>query len=108
MINTYGSDASIILTAADEEKDLRQRISPNLPYILAEIRFSVENEMALTLPDFLIRRTHIIYEAADQGLEVARQVAEIMGECLNWESSEIDEEVQLYVKQVMLTRRYAK
>ena len=52
------------------------------------------------------RRLHIFYEAADGGLEVAREVAGIMAneDCLRWDSDEIDRQLDAYAAAVQPTR----
>jgi glycerol-3-phosphate dehydrogenase len=44
----------------------------------------------LTLNDFLIRRTHVIHEDRDQGLECAPGVATAMARYLGWDAAEIE------------------
>lgn len=94
-----------ILKIAKKE-GLNKRISENLPYTMAEIPYAIWNEMTLTLKDFLMRRTYIIYEDEGQGLSVTSQVAQIMGKHLNWTSKDIDAQLEEYQKEVELVRFY--
>ena len=64
--------------------------------------------MALTLCDVLIRRTHVIYEAWNGGLERARAVAELMAPRLGWDEAEIERQVADYAAQVALTQQWRK
>ena len=48
------------------------RIVRDLPYLLAEVVYAVESEMAMTLADVLVRRLHIAFEVADHGRAAAR------------------------------------
>jgi glycerol-3-phosphate dehydrogenase len=83
---------------------LGERIVSGLPYIKAEAIHAIRYEMALTLCDFMIRRTRLIYEAPDQGLGKAREVAEIMAPHLGWGSGEIERQLTLYRDEVALVR----
>jgi len=66
----------------------------------------VQHEMALTLCDVLIRRTHVIYETRDGGLDQARAVAELMAPRLGWDEAEIERQVADYTAQVALTQQW--
>ncbi|HIQ00800.1 MAG TPA: glycerol-3-phosphate dehydrogenase/oxidase [Anaerolineales bacterium] len=106
LTGTYGPDAAWVLAYAEENPALGERIVPELPYLMAEPLYAVQHEMALTLSDLLIRRTHVIYEVPDGGLERARAVAEAVAPRLGWEASEVEQQVQEYAAQVALTRAW--
>ncbi|MEA3339764.1 MAG: glycerol-3-phosphate dehydrogenase/oxidase, partial [Chloroflexota bacterium] len=93
LVDTYGADAAWVLAYAEENPNLGERIVPELPYLMAEALYAVQHEMALTLCDLLIRRTHVIYEAWGGGLEQARAVAELMASRLGWDEAEIERQV---------------
>jgi glycerol-3-phosphate dehydrogenase len=106
LIDTYGSDATWILAYAEENPSLGERIVPELPYLMAEALHAVQHEMALTLSDVLIRRTHVIYETQSGGRDRARAVAEVMAPRLGWDAREIERQVADYVTQVALTQEW--
>jgi glycerol-3-phosphate dehydrogenase len=106
LLDTYGSDAAWVLAYAEENPRLAAPITPALPYLMAEALYAVQHEMALTLCDVLIRRTHVIYETWDGGLSAARAVAEVMAPRLNWDEDEIEQQVAAYAAQVTLTRAW--
>jgi glycerol-3-phosphate dehydrogenase len=106
LVNTYGSEATWVLAYAEENPNLGERIAPESDYLMAEVLYAVQHEMALTLCDVLIRRTHVIYEARDGGLGRARAAAELMGSRLGWDEAEIERQVSDYVAQVALTQNW--
>jgi glycerol-3-phosphate dehydrogenase len=106
LASTYGSVASTLLASTGQDARMRGTIVPGLPYIWAQVPYAVQQEMALTLSDFMIRRTHIIHEAGDQGLDCAMEVAATMAPYLGWDSDEIERQVQDYREQVELSRRF--
>jgi glycerol-3-phosphate dehydrogenase len=61
-------------------------IVAGLPYRLGYITHATERELAATLGDLLIRRTHIAFETRDNGREAARKVATWLG----WPKKELD------------------
>jgi glycerol-3-phosphate dehydrogenase len=105
---TYGPGAEEILSVTEQDPELSQRLVPRHSYIYAEIPYAIGHEMAMTLDDFLIRRTHIIYETPDQGMDVARPVAGIMARYLNWDESEIERQMDAYRQQVELTKAFIR
>jgi len=65
----------------------------DLPYALAEVPHAVECEMACTLADVLVRRTHVAFETRDHGRAAARRIVPLMATVLSW--SEADQAGQL-------------
>jgi len=106
--DTYGGDATWVLAYAEENPTLGKPIVPGLPYLKAEALYAVQHEMALTLCDLLIRRTHVIYEARDGGAGRARAVAELIAPRLGWDDEEIERQIAIYAAQVDLTRDWRK
>ncbi len=106
LVDAYGAGATWVLAYAEENADLGERIVPGLPYLMAEALYGVQHEMALTLCDVLIRRTHVIYETRDGGLGQARAVAELMAPRLGWDEAEIERQVAGYAAQVSLTQQW--
>jgi len=95
-----------MLAYVEENPILGERIVPELPYLMAEVPYAVQHEMALTLSDVLIRRTHVIYETRGGGLERARAVAELMAPRLGWDEAEVERQVADYAAQVALTQQW--
>ena len=62
---------------SSRDGDGRTLVAPDLPYTIGELRYSAANEMAQTLGDLLIRRTHLAFETRDHG--VARRRARCRG-----------------------------
>ena len=108
LINSYGADYKVILDLTIQQHFLSERIVSNLPYILAEVPYFIREEMALTLSDVMERRTHIIHEAADQGMTTAPQVAALMAEYLGWDAVETARQLEQYRQNVALTKRFLK
>ena len=106
LADTYGDDATWVQAYVEENPGLGERIVPELPYLKAQVLYSVQHEMAITLCDLLIRRTHVIYEMADGGLAQARGAADLMAPRLGWDEAEIDRQVAAYADQVALTQAW--
>jgi glycerol-3-phosphate dehydrogenase len=63
---------------------------------LAEVRYAVQGEMAMTLTDFFTRRASIFYWMRDGGLSVADAVATEMAALLGWSDDERSRQVAAY------------
>ncbi len=106
LLEAYGGEAAWVLAYAEENPTLGERIVPGLPYLMAEVLYAMQHEMAPTLCDVLIRRTHVIYEARDGGLSRAHDVAEWMARRLGWNATEAERQVAGYARQVALTQAW--
>jgi glycerol-3-phosphate dehydrogenase len=102
----YGARWGHVAALALQVPGLEARLTPALPYLKAELAFAVQHELALTLSDVMLRRTHLIHEDAAQGLGLARLIAESLAGLLGWSPDETARQVQAYEHQVALTRRY--
>jgi glycerol-3-phosphate dehydrogenase len=104
----YGPGASTVLALAADDTDLARRIVPGLPYLWAEVPYAVQHEMALTLSDFLIRRTHVIYEDREHGLGCATDIAAVMAPLLAWDAAEVERQLAQYRQEVTLTQVFRR
>jgi glycerol-3-phosphate dehydrogenase len=58
--------------------DGAERLVAELPYTAGELRYCAAHEMACTVGDLLIRRTHLAFETRDHGLSVAPAAAKVL------------------------------
>lgn len=78
LILAYGSRWRDVWALGHDRPALRERLSPTHAVIAAELVYGVTNEMAVTLGDLLIRRTHLAFETGDQARSLAPAVAELV------------------------------
>jgi len=64
-------------------------------YVRADIRYAVEEELALHLTDLMMRRTQLFLRPG-QGLDLAKPVAIEMGNLLSWTSDKVLEEMEAF------------
>ena len=84
----------------------RDRIVDDLAHVWVEVEVAIHEEMAMTLVDVLVRRLGLFYEARDQALGVADEVAERMAETLGWDPSRVERETRLYRERVAEHRKF--
>ena len=85
-LSSYGSRWEEVW--AECKSDGARRVVADLPYTFGELRYAVRAELALTLGDLFVRRTHLGFETRDHAMGVARAVAETIAPLLGWDSSE--------------------
>ena len=76
----YGADAEEVLKLIDENPFSAEKLHTNLPYRIAEILWTVRNEMPQTIEDVLARRTRALFLDARAAIEIAPKIAEIMAD----------------------------
>jgi len=84
----YGSRWRNVWSYAQRDPSLARRLVADLPYLLAEVPHAVERELACTLADVLVRRTHVAFETRDHGRGTARRIAPLMAALLGWSDDE--------------------
>lgn len=97
LIEIYGALYERVLDYAIKDKSLMRPIDAEYLFIHAEIYHAVEHEMALTLDDFLKRRSGLgnMGFISDSALT---SVASTMGELLKWDGTRRREEIAAFKK----------
>ena len=80
----------------EEDPSLGRPLVDGLPWLAAEIVHAVDHEMAQTLADLLIRRTHIAFETRDSGRAAARVAADLVAGRLGWDGGDVERELAAY------------
>lgn len=100
LLNRHGSDVSGIFALIEDDRKLAQPIVRNLPYLKAEIVYTVVAEGALTVTDVMERRTRIAFEAPDFGLSAVSAVADLIAPYLGWKAAQKKASIVEYQKSV--------
>ena len=95
LIKRYGEGYRAIQDFIGADPTLAEPITPFLPFTKAELLYACWGEMAMTLDDILWRRTRIGWTLG-QGLDIACQIAQFLGEKNNWDQAKITTEVETY------------
>ena len=103
IVERHGDDTVALLQrAADhDEADL---LLDGLPYIRAELRWAVDEELALSVDDVLRRRVRVALRHAAAGGELAREVGTILADRLGWDDATMRASVQEYRRRVSTER----
>lgn len=101
----YGSRFYQVLELAQQDTRGFQPICQHCPDILAQVWHAVREEGALTIADFLLRRSAIGL-GSSQGLDAAETVAREMRHLLGWSAAEQQSQVRAYRDWVGLGQRF--
>ncbi len=91
----YGAAYADVVRWADAEPQGRERVLPDEPWIHAEAAYAVHQEMALSLNDFLWRRTRWA-ELRDLPDPVVDRIAAVLGRHLQWSPATCVAEVEAF------------
>ena len=101
----YGSRFSQGLDIVKRDASAGQRLCTHSPDIVAQVRHAVEHEWALTVSDFLLRRSALGL-APCQGLDAAETVAREMGRLLGWSAADQQRQIEAYRVAAAAGQRY--
>lgn len=105
LAQAYGSRWRNVWSYVQRDPALGHRISEQLPYLLAEVVHAAEREMACSLGDVLIRRTHVAFETRDHGRAAAQRIAPLLQAALGWSDDAREAHLTRYDTEV--TRLFA-
>ncbi len=84
---TYGTRWQQVLEPIRSDRKLADPLPGSVDCLGAEVAFAIENEMALEVEDFLLRRSGLNWYAAYALREAVPRVAEIFAERLGWDAA---------------------
>ena len=99
LVSAHGTRWRRIWALADRDRRLRERLDPALPYLAAEVAYATSYELACTVGDVLLRRTHLAFETRDHGRAAAPHVAALMAPLLGWDAGRAAEMVADYERE---------
>jgi glycerol-3-phosphate dehydrogenase len=97
-LSVYGSDAALIKKMMEDDVSLSEKIHPKYPYTKAEVKWMIQNEMAITVEDILARRIRLLFLDAGAAIAAAPEVAKLMAKEMNKEDAWINEQVCAFTK----------
>ncbi len=92
----YGLQLDELLAMGSDDGSWLQPLGEGVPAVRGEVKLAVEREMALTLVDFMDRRSALLLFSPDFGLAGVESAADIMGELLGWDAKRRATEIAAY------------
>ena len=106
LCGVYGARSHVLAKRIAEDRQLGERLDPELPYVWAEVEFAVSHDLARTVEDVLARRVPLLLVSRDQGLGVCERVADRLGARLDWSDAQRARMLDEYRAEVALSRRW--
>lgn len=106
LVNTYGTRAIWIAERCVADSSLCEPLIAGRPEIVAQVDFAVDEELAATVSDVMVRRTQLFFRDFDQGLGAAGKVADRMASLIGWSDDERQRWLDAYRDEVALSRRW--
>jgi glycerol-3-phosphate dehydrogenase len=96
LVGRYGSEAVAVANLVRRDAALGEALVLGHPVIAAEVVYQARREMAMTVEDVLVRRTHLFHTHAQQAVAAAPRVARLLGRELGWDERENERQAQAY------------
>jgi glycerol-3-phosphate dehydrogenase len=107
LADIYGSRIYSVLNYADEDPRMAASIAPGYPGIRAQIKHAVLEEEALTVNDFLFRRS-LLGLGPTQGQAAVEIIAQEMALLLKWSSAEKQKQIRDYESAISISQKFRK
>jgi glycerol-3-phosphate dehydrogenase len=108
LLHHYGTDYLKILSLGLSDREWLRPLSSDTDVLKGEVIYTVEDEMAMTLEDFMERRVDLQHFGHQRGMNFAEKVAYLMGKRLQWDETEKQRQLETYrhaVEEMMAFRR---
>lgn len=99
LIRRHAKRVSMVFQLIEQDASLAKRITPKLPFIIADLAFCAGNEMVVHLDDLLRRRIPLLILAKMTQTEL-RSLAEITGRALGWDEATLKNELEMCIKKI--------
>lgn len=100
LVYHYGSETPAVIRLAHDDPALRQPVVQGHPALRAELVHAMRREMAITLGDLLIRRTHVFHEVPGHAMGEAAELVDLAAEEMGWDTARKASELSAYLHQV--------
>jgi glycerol-3-phosphate dehydrogenase len=97
LVSSYGRNHLDILAIGLQNRKLLEPLIPGSKVLKAEVVYAIEDEMALTLEDFMSRRTDLMHFDNQRGIQAVETIAGLMGQILGWNRSRRKAEIKKYL-----------
>ena len=107
LVATYGRGYRRVVELAGKVPGGADRLCPRNPEIVAQLHHAVQEELAVSLQDVLLRRTGIGTSAC-QGLDCAEAIGERMAQLCGWGSRRLSAELDAYEAHVARSHKFRR
>jgi glycerol-3-phosphate dehydrogenase len=105
LVSLYGRNYPRVTELAGKVPGGAERLCPTNPDVVAQLHHAVQDELTVSLQDFLLRRTGIGTSRC-QGRDCAEAIAHRMAPLLGWSARRLDAELEAYQGHVARAHRF--
>ena len=105
LVSTYGRGYRRVVDLAGKVSNGGERLCPRNPEIVAQLHHAVQEEMTVSLQDFLLRRTGIGTSVC-QGLDCAEPIGRRMAQLHGWSARRLTAELDAYGVHVARSHKF--
>ncbi len=105
LVALHGRGAGRVVELSGKVPGGRERLCPANPDIVAQLHVAVQDELAVSLQDVLLRRTGIGTSRC-QGRDCAEGIGRRMGALLGWSARRLDAELEAYHAHLARAHRF--
>lgn len=96
LVDTYGTHHVRVLGAAGRDLTLLASVADGSPELLVEAAHAAEHEMAVTLEDFMRRRSDLMLFGPGSADAAVSSVAGVLARSLGWDDAEKRRQTESY------------
>ena len=96
LVRMHGTEHARVVACADGRPELLEPLLPGCPALAVEAVYAARDEMALTLEDFLRRRSGLMLFGDESCKAVATAAARVMAGALGWSPEETARQLSAY------------
>jgi glycerol-3-phosphate dehydrogenase len=105
LVTTYGRLYPRVVDLVGKVPGGAERLCPTNPDVVAQLHHAVQDELTVSLQDFMLRRTGIGTSRC-QGEDCAESIARRMATLLGWSARRLDAELEAFDAHVARSRRF--
>lgn len=100
VVRLHGTEAPAVARLARSSPALAQPVITGHPALRAQLVHAARRELAVTLTDLLLRRTHVFFEVPGHAVSEAAALADLVGAELGWDAARKASELAAYLAEV--------
>jgi glycerol-3-phosphate dehydrogenase len=105
LVTTYGRAYPRVVELIGKVAGGADRLCPTNPDVVGQLHHAVQDELTISLQDFMLRRTGIGTSRC-QGQDCAEAIGERMAALLGWSARRLDAELEAFDAHVARSRRF--
>jgi glycerol-3-phosphate dehydrogenase len=105
LVTTYGRVYPRVVELIGKVSGGAERLCPTNPDVVAQLHHAVQDELTVSLQDFMLRRTGIGTSSC-QGEDCAESIARRMAALLGWSARRLDAELEAFDAHVARSHRF--